>query len=147
MLQHEGGEKFFDLLDDKIRIDIDLIHNMINFILDSNIYFDYIIVSGKFGRVFSNYINNNETKLSIHNIITVNGGLRKNNPIEKFWEIYDIKNKKLVFVDDSFYSGKTMNAIKNAIESNGGELIKTFCYYDGSESKLGDVESFYRWYR
>lgn len=146
-MQHEGGEKFFDLLDDKIRIDIDLIHNMINFILDSNIYFDYIIVSGKFGRVFSNYINNNETKLSIHNIITVNGGLRKNNSIENFWEIYDIKNKKLVFVDDSFYSGKTMNAIKNAIESNDGELVKTFCYYDGSENKLENVESFYRWYR
>lgn len=54
LIQHVGGEKFFDELDYKLRNDNSLITMMIGKILE-NEKFDYLIVSGNFGRVFKNY--------------------------------------------------------------------------------------------
>ena len=49
--QHEGGEKFFDAIDESLRNDNLLITMMIGKVIE-NEKFDYIIVSGKFGKVF-----------------------------------------------------------------------------------------------
>ena len=55
--QHEGGEQFFDAIDEKLRNDNALINMMIEKV-SANEVFDYIIVSGKFGNVFKEYCNN-----------------------------------------------------------------------------------------
>lgn len=145
LIQHEGGEKFFDAIDEKLRDDKVLINMMINKI-KTNEEFDYVIVSGKFGNVFIEYCNNYLDEDFSKRIIVVNGGLRKGYDVMPFWNNFDMKKKKIIFIDDSFYLGRTRDKIKNAIEDNNGELICTYVFYDGSKVKDDKVHSFYRYY-
>ena len=138
--KHKGGDIFFDNLDEKLRNDESLMWIMINKVLE-NINFDYIIVSGKFGYAFQNFCQKNNF---YQNFISVNGSLRKNDIINKL--NIDIYNKKIIFVDDSFYLGRTRDKIKNFIESYGANLISTYVFYDGSKIKDINVNSFYRYY-
>lgn len=55
--QHEGGEKSFDAIDEKLRNDNLLLTMMLGKVLEKE-KFDYIIVSGKFGDVFKNFVLN-----------------------------------------------------------------------------------------
>ena len=145
LMQHEGGEKFFDAIDEKLRDDKVLINMMIDKIRD-NEEFDYIITSGKFGVVFKEYCNNYLDNDFSNKIIVVNGGLRKGYDIVSFWDEYDVKNKKIIFIDDSFYLGRTRDKIKEAIEIYKGELTCTYVFYDGSKVRDNSVHSFYRYY-
>ena len=144
LIQHEGGEQFFNAIDEKLRDDKVLINMMIEKV-KKNEAFDYIIVSGNFGNVFKEYCNKYLDDLK-NKIIVVNGGLRKGYAITSFWEDYNVENKKLIFIDDSYYLGRTRDAIKNAIEENHGTLINTYVFYDGSKIKEDNVHSFYRYY-
>lgn len=145
LIQHEGDEKFFDAIDEKLRNDKLLLTMMIGKVLELE-PFDYMIVSGHFGDVFKAFCQKNfDSELSA-SIIVTNGGLRNDNEVVPFWENYDIKNKKIVFIDDSFYLGRTRDKIKNAIESNQGKLLCTYVFYDGSKTKDPSVHSFYRYY-
>lgn len=142
--QHKGGEKFFDYLDENIRNELSILDELIikianNFRSDIN-----FIVSGRFGKVFINYYSQ-EFRLNDDQIIVVNGGLRKGVKIDDL-SYLDLKDKNFVFVDDSFYSGKTRNAIKNEIDRLGGKLVKTYVVYDGSKVKDNEVESLFRYY-
>lgn len=145
LTQHEGGEKFFDAIDEKLRDDKVLINMMIDKVKE-NEKFDYIIVSGNFGKVFEKHCNKYQDDEFNKKIIVVNGGLRKDNDIISFWEDFNIENKTLIFVDDSYYLGRTRNKIKLAIEENHGKLINTYVFYDGSKIKEDNVHSFYRYY-
>ena len=144
LIQHEGGEKFFDAIDEKLRDDKTLINLMIEKV-KKNEAFDLIVVSGKFGNVFKSYCNKYFEDLN-NKIIVVNGGLRKGYAINSFWEDFNIENKKLIFIDDSYYLGRTRDTIRNAIEENHGTLINTYVFYDGSKAKEDNVHSFYRYY-
>lgn len=143
--QHEGGEKFFDAIDENLRNDNLLITMMIGKVIE-NEKFDYIIVSGKFGKVFKNFALNHIGEDFYNKIIVVNGGLRENNEINNFYDYYDIKDKNLIFIDDSYYLGRTRDKIKSTIETNGGKLLCTYVFYDGSKIKDNLVHSFYRYY-
>lgn len=46
-----------------------------------------------------------------------------------------------IFLDDSFNSGKTATKVKHAVLNNGGEIIKTYVFYDGSPIRHDDVVS------
>lgn len=144
LIEHEGGEKFFDAIDEEFRNDEKLLTLMINKVR-TNETFDYIIVSGKFGKVFKNFCLNNNI-YSSNNIITVNGSLRKGDEVEDFSKTYDINNKNIIFIDDSFYLGRTRDKIKKQVINNGGNLIGTYVFYDGSKIKDNTVHSFYRYY-
>lgn len=145
LTQHEGGERFFDAIDEKLRNDNLLITMMIGKVLESET-FDYIIVSGNFGKVFKNFCLNHIGKDFSDNVIVVNGGLRNGEEIDKFYNQYDINNKNLVFIDDSYYLGRTRDKIKDSITNNGGKLICSYVFYDGSKIKDDSVHSFYRYY-
>lgn len=145
LTQHEGGERFFDAIDEKLRNDNLLITMMIGKVLE-NETFDYIIVSGNFGKVFKNFCLNHIGKDFSDNVIVVNGGLRNGNEIDKFYNQYDINNKNLIFIDDSYYLGRTRDKIKDSIINNGGNLICSYVFYDGSKIKDNSVHSFYRYY-
>ena len=106
-----------------------------------------IIVSGKFGTFFSNWYTVN-TNWADQMIINVNGGLRTGFSIDNLDYLSEyIRNNKFVFLDDSYYSGKTQRAVKNEIERLGGKLVNTFVIYDGSVNKSDDVKSLYRYYQ
>jgi len=142
--KHIGGEIFFDHLDKAIQTT-----PIINQLYDS--IFEYhddvkIIVSGKFGNFFSNWFT--ATFKTDEMIINVNGGLRTGDLIDNldYLKSY-IKDKKYIFLDDSYYSGKTQRAVRNEIERLGGKLVNTFVIYDGSVNKSKDVKSLYRYYQ
>ena len=140
LLEHTGGSQFFDAIDEKLRNDSSLMNIIINKVLD-NEDFDYIIVSGKFGYALKDFCINNYL---YNKIITLNGSLRTQN-IEKVLNI-NIKDKKIVFIDDSFYLGRTRDKVKEFVEKNGATLISTYVFYDGSKNKDINVHSMYRYY-
>ena len=145
LIQHEGGERFFDAIDEKLRNDNLLITMIIGKVME-NEKFDYLIVSGQFGKVLKNFCCNHIGESFSNNIIVVNGGLRNGNEINEFYKEYDINNKKLIFIDDSYYLGRTRDKIKDTITQNGGQLICSYVFYDGSKIKDESVHSFYRYY-
>lgn len=142
--EHTGGEIFFDAIDEKLRNDDTLLKMITDKVLNNEV-FDFIIVSGNFGNVFKKFIDTNLKELT-KKVIVVNGGLRKGEKIVSFWEEYDISMKKIVFIDDSFYLGRTRDKIEEMITKHQGTLINTYVFYDGSKEKEENVHSFYRYY-
>lgn len=142
--EHEGGEVFFDNLDEKIR-EKGIIDTLIKFVSEKEMVLPYnlpqnIVVSGKFGRTFSSLYT------PILPIIVFNGGLRKGEKIDSILEGIDVKGERFIFIDDSFYSGKTRDVIKEELERNGATLEQTYVVYDGSLEKDENVHSLYRYY-
>lgn len=141
--KHVGGESYFDELDGMIKNNTDLVSAYINYIFQSEKIHN-IIASGEIGDRIrelqrTGYINR------FVNIVTVNGGLRHDNNICEV-NVEDIWGKKFVFLDDSYYSGKTANKVKHAVEHNDGEIVKNYVFYDGCRDKQENVESLYRYY-
>lgn len=139
--QYVGGTSFYDALDEEIRINDAWLHAMIQNVINKE-DFDGFIVSGKFGdRFVTFYLNNyHPTK----EVLVANGSLRKGNDIGI--ENKDLEGKKYIFLDDSFWSGKTRNVIKKFLENNNGILLKSYVFYDGNKESSDDVVSFYRYY-
>lgn len=144
LIEHAGGEIFFDAIDEEFRNDEKLLTMMTDKV-NKNEVFDYIIVSGKFGKVFKNFCIDNNI-YPPNSIITVNGSLRKDQEVQDYSKNYNLKNKNVIFIDDSFYLGRTRDKIKNSIIENKGNLISTYVFYDGSKIKDKSVHSFYRYY-
>ena len=86
--------------------------------------------------------------LSDCSIEYINGSLRKGKPIQySNWKLDSYKNQPFIFVDDSYYSGKTLRIVRTYIEEVlGGYLQDSYVFYDGSEDNLDDVKSLYRYY-
>lgn len=145
LMEHEGGREFFDALDEKLRNDDSLINMMINKVLENEI-FDFIITSGKFGSAFKEYCEKHMDNYFNKKIIVVNGNLRKESEVIDYSNKYNISNKKVIFIDDSYYLGRTREKIRLSIEKNGGELINTYVFYDGCKEKDEHVHSFYRYF-
>lgn len=143
ILEHQGGEKFFDALDERIRNDKILLRAIMSRVIFSGINFDTIIVSGHFGEVFSSFI---KEEYPFYECFVINGSLRKNGQIHTKFD-NSLENKKFIFIDDSFYSGGTMLKVKQYLEENNSKLIATFVFYDGGKEEREDVFSFYRYYK
>lgn len=139
--QHVGGEKFFDNLDDAIRRNEIIVDTLITSI--PNIEEQYIIVSGKFGLFFRDYLR--LLKIKTKGLIWVKGGLRHGHKPEL--GCYNLNKKEFIFIDDSFYSGKTRNTIQEHLIANGAKITNTYVVYDGSHVKEDNVYSLYRYYK
>lgn len=152
---HTGGPVFFEHLDEMVRS-----YSYIDALLRKVFIDGYedIIVSGKFGQyvgnLFSfktgtNYIKVKQCYYDIIDCLVVNGDLRGENAIvtmdDRFADC--CYNRDFAFIDDSFYSGKTRNVIKQFVEKHKGTLTKTYVVYDGSKEKDPTVESLYRYYK
>ena len=81
----------------------------------------------------------------VFEVIVVNCSLRKGEIYAEFRGKY-FNNKKFIFIDDSFYSGKTLSKIKEYLLSSNGELIATYVFYDGCKEKTKDLYSIYSYY-
>lgn len=145
--EHEGGEKFFDAIDNYIKNNenvIDAILNMINKTGNNTQSAGLnIIVSGEFGRIFASKY---ATKIdNLDTLIVVNGGIRKGNMVDDL-SIYDLQGKQFIFLDDSFFKGRTRNRIAYELEKNGAKLTRTYVAYDGCIDKQFNVHSLFRYY-
>lgn len=78
-------------------------------------------------------------------MICVRGGLRSGNLVDDI-SYLPLEGKRVVFLDDSYYLGRTRNVIKEELERNGAKLLKTIVAYDGSKVKDKDVVSLFRYY-
>lgn len=150
--KYGGGESYFNELDGMIKNNETLMVMFLLYIIrDSGIY--NVIMSGEIGFKYMRLQLQNKIPKHI-NLMIVNGGLRKDNEIiggmmsntkiEKIPESLD--NMPIIFLDDSFYSGKTANKVKEFVSSINGKVVQTYVFYDGSEKKHDDVESLYRYY-
>lgn len=141
--KHGGGESYFDELDAMVKNSAELMTSYVDYIIQKeNIH--NIIVSGEIGRKIRELQLNGLINQHFY-LVTVNGGLRRGRCVEDM-DTSDIKCKKFIFLDDSFYSGKTATKVKHAVLNNGGEIVKTYVFYDGSPIRYDNVVSLYRYY-
>lgn len=144
---HTGGESYFTELDSRIKSDDELLLSMIKYVASQK-EADAIVLSGEIGIRYVQLQRKYPKELSHIHWIIVNGGLRKGAKVAQTFSkgAIGITNSNFVFLDDSFYSGKTARTVKQYIESNGGSVVKCYCFYDGSFEKFIDVISLYRYY-
>ena len=142
--QHPEGEPFFDALDAMIRGDQNILKAFMNFVY-SKIEGERfgVILSGNFGNaIFSTY--GLDLYQNFKDVIIVNGGIRKGETPVIFKE--KLVTTDYIFLDDSFYSGTTRNAISSALGSLNGRIVKTFVIYDGAKVRQKDVLSMFRYF-
>lgn len=131
-----GGEIFFDELDKAVKFDKGQLEELLD---RASKAFPGVktIVSGEIGLCLHNF--------GLHVDLIVQGGLRKNKePLDltKFVK----EGEDYLFLDDSYFSGKTSFVVKEALEKCGCNLVGTYVIYDGCFEKRSDVRSIYRYY-
>lgn len=138
-----GGTKYFDLLDDKIKYNEKIIIGLLSHI--HNLKNKMLVLSGEIAYQIKKYCDDN---LPMQRYMIICGSPRRNQDI-----YIDYENSKLnysfepVFVDDSFYSGKTFFEIRNFLKKELAISLETcFVAYDGSQIKYKYVYSLFRYY-
>lgn len=136
---HTGGEAYFTELDAAIKSDEKLMRTFLSQII-INEKCQNFVMSGEIGKCYSYLFSPKDI-----NLLLLPGGLRHENRIP-----YDIghafEGMEFVFVDDSYYSGKTLRAVKKFMESTGARIIANYVFYDGSKHNTDGVKSIYRYY-
>ena len=149
--KYKGGEGYFNELDGMIKNNETL---MVLFLLyavqDSGI--KNVILSGEIGLKYFKLQLENKIPNYI-NLMVVNGGLRKGSEITggimSNCEVIpeNLNDMDVIFIDDSFYSGKTRNKVNEFLYHRGTVIYGTYVFYDGSKEKHDDVYSLYRYYK
>ena len=137
--QYIGGQIFFTELDKSVKFDSHILKQLVTKIEEA--YDEYVltIASGEIG-------------LAMHNLgvpvdFLVPGGLRHDPSKINLAPFADrIKGHKFVFIDDSYFSGRTALVVKEEIERLGGIFIGSLIAYDGAREKDPSVDSLYRYY-
>jgi len=79
--------------------------------------------------------------------LLLEGGLRYSKKINLKHIAHNIKKKDFIFIDDSYYLGRTRNVIRAEIKRLRGSLEHTYVIYDGSKIKDKEVTSLYRYHK
>lgn len=144
---HIGGEVFFDHLDEAVRNNCAIVDSLIESI--PQLEDKKIILSGKFGKFFLSYLELLDIKTK--KAILVRGGLRKSEDNSDILGILfdgcDEIYEEFIFIDDSYYSGKTRDAIAIQLSKLKSRIVDTYVVYDGSKTKDENVHSLYRYYK
>ena len=139
--QYVGGQIFFTELDKAVKFDIEVLqalHKRMEEVFGKE-HGMCTIASGEIG-------------LAMHNLgvpvdFLVPGGLRHDpSKINLVPFKHQIEGRHFVFLDDSYFSGKTAMVVKEEIERLGGIFVGTLVAYDGAKVKEKDVWSLYRYY-
>lgn len=142
--EYKGGRAFFDALDDRIKdvTNKDMILDLVRPYKD-----DYIISSGGFG----------ETVLTLYDkgffkckgVVIVNGKMETLKKDVEFYkpESFDLNDKQFIFVDDSHFSGGTVNKTNEFLKKYNSSIKQVAVIYDGSKNKTKFVKSFFRYYK
>lgn len=138
--QYVGGQIFFTELDKAVKFDKEVLNELLEYADEVfDLYTTCTIASGEIGLAMHN--------LDVKIDYLVPGGLR-HDPSKINLEPFkaNIQGKKFLFIDDSYFSGKTAMVVKEEIERLGGTFVGTLVVYDGSKTKDKDVWSLYRYY-
>ena len=136
---HTGGEAYFTELDAEIKADENLLRTFLHQIIIKTKVNNFVM-SGEIGRYYAALFSPEDI-----NLFLLPGGLRNDKEIPyNIGRIYE--GMEFVFVDDSYYSGKTLNAVKKYMESTGAKIIANYVFYDGSKENKDNVRSIYRYY-
>lgn len=135
-----GGQIFFTELDKAVKFDREVLEELI------------VKAKSMSNEIGFKTIASGEIGLSMHNLgvlidFLVPGGLR-HDPSKINLEPFknQIEGESFIFIDDSYFSGKTVAVVKEEIERLGGYFIGTIVAYDGSKYKEDNVWSLYRYY-
>lgn len=141
--KHEGGRKFFDALDDSLK---DVYNEDLILALLRGSEGNWIATSGDFGdRVFNLW---KEKKFKCNGVIVFNGKIATQNlDVERYYPNIDISKKSFIYVDDSYFSGKTANKINNFLHIKNSYIKSIHVIYDGSKIESKMVKSFFRYYK
>ena len=133
-----GGQIFFTELDKSVKFNKEILTELVAKV-QKDFPLAHTIASGEIGLAMHN--------LGVEIDLLVAGGLRfdpsKCN-LEPFKEF--IEDNEFIFIDDSYFSGKTATVVKEEIERLGGTWLGCYVAYDGSKSKDENVFSLYRYY-
>lgn len=144
----EGGEGFFNALDYLVRSDIDILEKFLHSAI--NDYCNHpLIMSGNFGRAI---INNFGSKLyrEFDHIVLANGNLRGDDEAELYLvNRRNFSREDFVFLDDSFYSGRTRDKLDAALKlvHSSFAIVKTYVIYDGSPERTPNVHGMFRYHK
>lgn len=136
--EYIGGQIFFSQLDAAVKFDPGILWEFVDSVYPN------------FGECKT--IASGEIALSMHNLgvlidLIVPGGLRFDSTkinLEPFTD--SIQGQKFVFIDDSFFSGRTQLVVKEEIERCGGIFLGSMVAYDGCKTKEPTVKSLYRYF-
>ncbi len=144
LAEYNGGRAFFDALDEQIK---NVTNKEMILELLSGFEKDYIASSGGFGDTVLHLYEKGAFKCK--GLVTFNGKiLTQGRGVESYKPgDFDVKDKDFVFVDDSYFSGKTAETINRYLISNNSKIKQVAVIYDGSKDRSGYVKSFYRYYK
>lgn len=133
-----GGKEFFDAIDHHIKHDRTILQELYDMPIINAFYDARIIMSG-------------EIAIAAHNFgfrvdVIVNGGLRNGAPIIDLSSFVKPKDV-FIFIDDSYYSGKTFHAVSQEVERCGGKVFAAVVAYDGCPYRIDKLYSLYSYYQ
>lgn len=136
--QYIGGQIFFTELDKAVKFDVDILTELVFKVIELHPC-ARTIASGEIGLAMHN--------LGVHIDFLVPGGLRHDpSKINLAPFKSAIAGQHFVFIDDSYFSGRTALVVKEEIERLGGIFIGSMVAYDGAKEKDPTVDSLYRYY-
>ena len=138
--EYIGGQIFFTELDKAVKFDRDILEQLLAYAHSQTTGMNPLtIASGEIGLALHNF--------GIDVDILVPGGLRHDPSkinLEPFRNILD--GRTVAFIDDSYFSGRTLTVIEEEVRKYGGILRYAFVAYDGSKEANSKVCSLYRYY-
>lgn len=142
-VKHRGGRSFFDALDSEIKNILN--EDMIIQLVKGNPN-EWIVTSGEFGRKL--YKMWKDGKFKCKGVVVFNGKIStfKIGVINYFPSDFDINNKDFIYVDDSYFSGQTVQKISEFLSNFNSRIKHVSVIYDGSKVKKKNVYSFFRYY-
>lgn len=136
--KYVGGQIFFTELDNAVKFNIDILGQVVQKAMELHPT-AITIASGEIGLAMHN--------LGVRVGYLVPGGLRHTPEKINLAPFADkIKGNKFVFIDDSYFSGRTALVVKEEIERLGGIFVGSVVAYDGSKEKDTSVDALYRYY-
>ena len=147
--QHKEGEEFFNALDFMVKGDRSILEDFLSFFMNDagkrlNLEETGLIVSGGFGNAIMTMYGDRLTK-NFGEVIVTNGGIRLGNEAAIFKDRLFCKN--WIFIDDSYYLGRTKAGISVALRKirPDASLYETYVTYDGRMGRADKVKSMYRY--
>jgi hypothetical protein len=139
--EHIGGRNFFDALDDQIKsaTNFEMVLQLVKPLQN-----EFIASSGEFGEIVLGLYQNG--LFGCKGVVTFNGKiLTQGKSIVSFQpKDFDLLNKQFVYVDDSYFSGKTVQTVNQYLRQYNSGIKSVHVIYDGSQNS--NIKSFYRYY-